>query len=64
MKLGTKAAKFGTFHRVQTSDRAAKSGSYVVRNSNSGKVTVSLSKEIYSSAKSAASRAMNKKQPA
>lgn len=64
MKLGEKTVKFGTFHRVQTSDRASKSGSYVVRNSNSGKLTVSISKEVYSSAKSAASRAMNKKQPA
>lgn len=61
----SKTGKLGKFHRVQTSSRDAKTGAFVTRNSSSGKVTVTLSREAYRSAKSAASRAMNKKkQPA
>jgi len=60
-----KTGKLGKFHRVQTSSNASKTKAFVVRNAGSGKVTVTLSRDAYKAAKTAASRAMNKqKQPA
>lgn len=60
-----KLGKLGKFHRVQSSGRSTKPGSILMRNSVSGKVTVSLSKSSYDAAKDAANRVMNKKkQPA
>ena len=55
-----KTDKLGKFHRVQTSARSAKGGAFVTRNSASGKITVTLSRDSYDAAKSAASQIMKK----
>jgi len=57
----TKNDKLGKFHRVQTSSGRVRTGTFITKNSGSGKITVTLSRDSYNSAKNAANRVMNQK---